>query len=129
MDLTPPKAPFNPTTTDGDGQVIIRWEPNKAPDLFHYIILRRLTIGAVPDSVGRVNAPGVQYTDASVTNGTTYFYQVVAVDIRGNKSNPSVSRKAVPTATADTVPPILPTGLTAAGGDGIVRLKLSLIHI
>ncbi len=125
VDLTPPKAPFNPQTVDGDDQVVLRWEPNKEPDLSHYIVLRRLQIGAVPDSVWRVNAPGVQYTDASVINGTTYFYRVIAVDIRGNKSNPSVSRKAVPTATADTVPPIVPTGLTATGGDGIVRLKWS----
>ena len=124
VDLTPPKAPFNPQAIDGGGQVVLRWEPNKESDLSHYIILRRLKIGA-PDSVGRVNAPGVQYTDASVINDTTYFYQVVAVDIRGNKSNPSVSRKAVPTATADTVPPIVPTGLAATGGDGVVRLKWS----
>ena len=122
VDLTPPKRPIFPTTTAGDSRVTIRWDPNKEPDLSHYIILRRLT-DTTPDSVGRVNAPGTQYIDATVTNGTTYFYQVIAVDFRGNKSSPSVSRIAEPTATADSFPPATPTGLTAAGGDGIIRLK------
>ena len=56
---------------------------------------------------------GTSYTDPGLVNDRTYGYALVAVDTRGNRSEP-VTAGATPT---DLTPPPAPTGGTATAGD------------
>ncbi|RYD63501.1 MAG: hypothetical protein EOP83_12015, partial [Verrucomicrobiaceae bacterium] len=80
-DTTPPPPPQNFNALPGNGLVALSWQaPSTGGPVDHYLILR--------DSVdlATVTTPG--YTDSAVTNGTTYIYQVRAVDAAGNLSTP-----------------------------------------
>jgi chitodextrinase len=63
------------------------------------------------------------YTNTGLTNGTTYSYQVSAVDTHGNESPLSSSVTATPQAPADTTAPSTPTGLAATAGNAQVALR------
>ena len=60
------------------------------------------------------------YMDMSVTNATTYYYVVTAVNTVGESAN---SNQASATPTAAPTPPAAPTGLTATGGNAQVSLS------
>ncbi|MNC37630.1 Endoglucanase 1 precursor [compost metagenome] len=55
-----------------------------------------------------------------MVNGTTYYYAISAVNSIGESAN-SAPASATPK-KATPVPPAVPAGLTAAAGDGIVKL-------
>jgi cellulose 1,4-beta-cellobiosidase len=59
---------------------------------------------------------GTFFVDGGVTNGTTYFYVVTAVNA-GGESPSSNEASATPVG-----PPPAPTGLTATAGNGSVSL-------
>ncbi len=60
------------------------------------------------------NLTSASYSDTAVNNGTTYYYQVLVVDLDGNKSALSAEASATPDVQSDTVAPGVPTGLTAS---------------
>ena len=126
VDLTPPAAPTGLNATPGDGNITLNWNTNAEADLSYYIVQRKKTLAGLlanPDSVARVNTPTASYKDTGVTNDSTYFYRIVAVDQRGNKSGGSLTESATPSVAADTTPPAAPTGLTASSGDKQVLVK------
>lgn len=82
-DTTPPSVPENLTAAPGNGIVILSWQaPATGGPVDHYLILR--------DSVELATVTATGFTDNSVTNGTSYAYQVKAVDAAGNVSGPAV---------------------------------------
>jgi fibronectin type 3 domain-containing protein len=126
-DDTPPAAPTGLTATAGDGSVDLAWNPNVESDVAGYDLYR--STGANPVDVNgtpinaslivaRPQEPG-SYHDTSVVNGSTYHYLLVAVDLDGNRSEPSNQADASPT---DSTPPAVPTGLAAVVGDATVTL-------
>ncbi len=90
-DEVPPDIPEGLEAASTHGEVTISWHPNTEPDLSHYIIRRRETtvVSTLLDSIGRVDAPDTSYFDKEVTVGKAYYYNVSAVDLSGNKSDPS----------------------------------------
>src|SRR5208283_5838477 len=62
------------------------------------------------------------YTDTSVTNGTTYYYVVSALDSAGESAN-STQVSAAPVASVSI--PATPTGLSANSGNAQVFLAWS----
>ena len=62
------------------------------------------------------------YTDSTVTNGTTYYYVVSAVDASGEGD---YSAQSIATPVAPTTPPPTPTNLTATAGDGQATIAWS----
>ena len=52
------------------------------------------------------------FNDTTVTNGTTYYYVVRAVDMSSNESGNSNQASATP--PVDVTPPAAPTGLTSS---------------
>jgi fibronectin type 3 domain-containing protein len=60
------------------------------------------------------------YTDTAVTNGTTYFYVVSAVNSAGESSN---SSQVSATPAAPVTIPATPTALMAVPGDAVVTLS------
>ncbi|WP_169853071.1 DUF7594 domain-containing protein [Anaerohalosphaera lusitana] len=117
-DTTAPAAPTGLGATAGDGSVSLDWADNSEQDLASYTVYRSTTSGSGYASI----ATGVStsdYTDNTVTNDTTYYYVVTAVDTSDNESDTSSEASATP---ADTTAPAAPTGLGATAGDGSVDL-------
>lgn len=108
-DTTPPTAPTGLTATSGDGVVTLDWADNTESDVARYTVFRSTTSGGpyVAISSGLTFS---SYSDASVTNGTAYYYVVTAIDASLNQSGESAQAVGSP----QTPPPAAaPTGLSA----------------
>ncbi|MEA3287347.1 MAG: FG-GAP-like repeat-containing protein, partial [Candidatus Marinimicrobia bacterium] len=101
------EIPQNLDATSGDTQVILDWADTDEADLAKYRVYR----GTVPavyslhDSLTAGEPITSAYVDNNVSNGTTYYYVVKAVDADGNVSDASNEASATPT--------IVPDGLVA----------------
>ncbi len=114
----PPSPPTNLVATPGNTQVALTWDGNGEPDLAGYNLYRSTTQGG---PYGQINASLVtlsSYTDAGLTNGTTYYYVVTAENNSAQESGNSNEASATP---AD-VPPAAPTGLAATSQNAQVTL-------
>ncbi len=117
-DATPPGAPTGLTAVAGDSAITLDWDDNPEFDLADYNVARSETSGGPYDPIAEGVVPS-EYTDGTVTVGTTYYYVVTASDVNDNESDPSGEA----TATAvDLTAPAPPTGLVAFGFDGEVIL-------
>jgi hypothetical protein len=93
---TLPPAPTNVTATTGSQQVTLNW--TASPGGFTYNIYRSLTSlgeGSTPIATG---VQGTSFTDMGLTNGTTYYYQVTAVNLNGESAK-SMEVSATPVAS------------------------------
>jgi fibronectin type 3 domain-containing protein len=91
-DIYPPSEPTGlQAVYSSVGQkpfVDLSWAPNIESDLAGYNVFRRAG-KAEPVKLNQQLVPVPSYRDESVTPGTTYFYSVSAVDLRGNESSRS----------------------------------------
>ena len=114
-----PAAPATPTSltaTAGNASVSLSWTGSTGAT--SYNVYRGTTSdgeGATPIASGITSTI---YTDNSVTNGTTYYYKVAAVNAVGTSG---LSQEA--SATPAIGLPAAPTGLTAIAGDAQVALS------
>jgi|GEM_PF-283760 len=118
-DTTPPLVPTGLTPTAGNSTVGLDWNDNSEGDLAGYNIYRSTTSGSGYTQLNGSLLTSSNYTDNSVTNGTTYYYVVTATDTNSNESDYSGEASATP---ADTTAPAAPTGLTATAGNAKVLL-------
>ena len=110
----PPAAPTGLTATAGAGQVSLSWTASSGAT--SYNVLRGTADGGPYTQVGTSTA--TSYMDTNVTNGTTYYYVVTAVNSWGQSGNSNqISATPVPP------PPAAPTNLTATAGNGQVSLS------
>ena len=116
--LAPQIAPETLTATPSNGRVILTWSPSAGAARYKLI---RATTPAGPFAIA-VSTPDLTFTDTTVTNGTTYFYSVVAQNKAG-ESPGSPQTQAMPVA-----PPPPPVGLTATPGNGRVSLTWTPVH-
>ncbi len=98
-DPSVPPAPIDLTATTDDSQVTLNWSSTSGATSYN---LYRGTVGGAESLLQRGVAPG--YTDTSVTNGTPYFYQVVAVNGVG-ASTPSNEVAVMPNPQAPVLDP------------------------
>ncbi|TSA16360.1 hypothetical protein D4R75_13585, partial [bacterium] len=93
-----PATPQNLLATSGNGQVTLKW--NKVPDtdLKRYRIYRGTASPAntLIDSTSAGNPNDTTRTITGLTNGTTYYFRVTAVDSAGNESAYSNEISATP---------------------------------
>lgn len=110
----PPAAPANLIATAGDGSVRLDWDANTEFDLADYNVYRSTTPGAgPPDTPVASGVTAITYVDGTVTNGTTYYYVLTAVDTARNESASSAEASATPQAPAQPLAietPSLPDG-------------------
>ncbi len=118
-DIQPPAAPTGLTAAAGDKMVQLAWNPNTEPDLAGYNVYRSTVSGSGYVKLNGILLTSPAYTDTSVSNGTTYYYVVTAVDTATNESAASVQVSAVP---MDLTPPAPPAGLWARIENGTVLL-------
>jgi fibronectin type 3 domain-containing protein len=115
IDTTPPAAPGNLAATAGDARVDLSWTAPADPDVTSYRVYRATTSPVAIAPAGlQGGVSGTTYSQTGLTNGTTYYYVVTAVDASGNESPASLEAPAQPQATSA---PSIPTGVTATAGD------------
>ena len=115
--LRPPVPPFNLTAEALNDTVKLTWDDNIEPDLAGYNLYRS---EVTQDDFIKLNGELLvdnAYIDSVVTNDTTYFYRVTAVDTLKNESRYSDIIKAIP-----TIRPDAPTGLYARNDHRKVKL-------
>jgi cellulose 1,4-beta-cellobiosidase len=113
-----PAAPTSLAATPGNGQVSLSW--NASSGATSYNIKRATVSGGPYTTVG--TATSTSFTNTGLTNGTTFFYVVTAVNSAGESPN---SNQATATPTGGVIIPTAPTGLTATAGNGQVSLAWS----
>lgn len=102
-----PAAPTGLGATPGNTQVVLSWTASASAT--SYNVLRSLTNGSGYSSIA-TNVSPTTYTDTGLTNGTTYYYVVQAVNSSGTSGN---SNQASATPSIPT--PGIPTSLMATG--------------
>ncbi len=107
---TPPAAPATPanfTATAGDAEVTLSWTASTGATSYN---VKRATTSGGPYTTVKTGLTATSYTDTGLTNGTTYYYVVSAVNAGGESPNsaeasakPVLSLPAVPANLAITV--------------------------
>ena len=87
-DIFPPARPTGLTALYTSGAVELVWTANSEKDLAGYYVYRREN-GEKPKKLNEDLLQTPILRDASVEPGHTYFYQVTAVDLSKNESQPS----------------------------------------
>lgn len=96
-------APSNLSATPSDQSVILDWDDNTETDLQGYNVYRSLTSGSGFEKVNASLVTESTYNDGSLTNGTTYYYHVTAVNTSGTESQ--ASNEVLVTPGANSVAP------------------------
>ena len=110
----PPPAPTGLNAVAGNGQVGLSW--NAAPGATSYNVKRSTVSGGPYTLIAGITT--TSFTNTGLTNNTTFFYVVSALNANGESVN---SAQVSATPRAPTIPPA-PTGLSATAGNGQVSL-------
>jgi outer membrane protein assembly factor BamB len=116
---TLPSTPKNLVATAGNGQAVLSW--SAASGATSYDLYRSTTAGgegATPVATGIVST---SYTNTGLTNGTTYYFTLAAVNASGASAQ---SNEASVTPVAPPPPPT-PTNLSATAGNAQATLSWS----
>ena len=107
-----PTVPTGLSATAGNAQVALRW--TAASGVTSYNLYRGTSAGAQGTTPFKTGLSGTSYTDGGLTNGTTYFYKLAAVNANGASAQ-SGEVSARPQAPVP-VAPLAPTNLRATAG-------------
>src|SRR5262245_49819083 len=111
----PPPAPTGLTATPGNAQATLNWNGSSGPA--GYNVKRSPTNGG-PYSTIATGVTPTSFTNTGLTNGTTYFFVVSAVNSAGESGN---SNQA--SVTPQLSLPPAPTNLMASPGNAQVSLS------
>jgi hypothetical protein len=93
-DVTPPAAPTSPAATAvSSSQIDVAWTASTSQDVAKYNIYRATS--GTPTLYKTVT--GSPYQDTGLSAGTTYTYQISAVDAAGNESPKTAAKSATTT--------------------------------
>jgi hypothetical protein len=97
----PPGAPAQVVTRSGDLSIVLHWDRNPEADLAGYHVYRgTLPLGPFTNvTTSPVASPS--FADLTPINGTTYFYQVTAINSTQQESEPSLTVSAAASPFAD----------------------------
>lgn len=109
----PPATPTGLRASAGNAQVALTWTASSGTTSYH---VKRSTTTGGPYT--QISSPtSASFTDTGLTNGTTYYYVVSAMNASGESAN-STEASAKPQAAI----PSAPTGLHATAGNAQVAL-------
>jgi hypothetical protein len=124
-DPTPPAATAGLTITDPRiGRTLdVAWTSNTEPDLAGYHLYRTSDPPSSPSRqwtrTNDVLISSAGFRDGGLSDGSTYYYAVSAVDTSGNESTRSAEASGI---SSDATAPTAPSDLTAAPADARVVL-------
>ena len=101
----PPSAPTGISAVAGDTQVDLGWNSNPEADIDGYNVYRSTTSGGPYSQLSVALLTSPNYTDLSVSNDTTYWYVVTAVNTSGLESNPGSEVSATPMSSVGSTQP------------------------
>ena len=107
------------------GQVSLDWADNTEGDLAGYNVYRGTTAGGSYAKVNISLVTSSAYTDPGLTNWTTYYYVVRAVDTAAQESGNSSEVAATPS-TVPTVAVAQVLYFTEGGKNGDQHLRISV---
>ncbi len=116
LDNIAPAIPTGLTAASSNAQVVLKWQKNTESDFAKYIIYGGITASPTAKVDSLISIGDTTKTITGLTNGTTHYYRLTAVDTLGNESSYSGQVIANPLVVA-------PTGLTATPGDAQIALK------
>jgi fibronectin type 3 domain-containing protein len=108
-------VPASLHATASSAEIVLNWSAGAGAT--SYAVKRGTASGGPYTQIG--TATSTSYTDSGLTNGTAYYYVVVAVNSVG-QSAPSAQTTATPVAPLTVPPP--PVGLAALAANAQVRL-------
>lgn len=129
-DVEAPAAPTGLLVDSGDGQVSLSWTPVAATDAEGYRVYRSNTSGGPYSLISGTLVAAPAYVDAAVTNGSTYYYVVTAVDLAGNESALSAEVSGTPAevvAPAYAVAGINWTTISQSGGKWTAQVSAQIV--
>jgi hypothetical protein len=91
-----PVAPINVVVFSGDKSVILHWDPDASPNVTGYNVSRSLSSAGPFTQRNSGLITGLGYCDLSVSDGTTYYFQVTAVNASSQTSPPSTTMSTMP---------------------------------
>ena len=112
---TPPAAPAGLVASAGNAQVGLTWSAASGATSYN---VKRATVSGGPYTT-ITSVTGTSFTNTGLTNGTTYYYVVSAVNAFGESAN---SSQAGATPAAPPAAPPTPGGLAATAGNAQVAL-------
>jgi hypothetical protein len=80
----PPGLPGDLTAVAGNSQVTLSWASSLGATGYN---VKWSTTNGGPYSLLATNVPGLNYTNINLTNGTTYYYVVSALNLAGESTN------------------------------------------
>ncbi|OLE49233.1 MAG: hypothetical protein AUG46_00970 [Acidobacteria bacterium 13_1_20CM_3_58_11] len=95
--ITPPAVPTGLTATAGNAQVNLTWNVSAGATSYH--LKRSTTAGSGYTQIGA--PPTANFADSGLTNGTTYYYVVTAVNTAGESGNSNQASATPINAAAD----------------------------
>ncbi|WP_155988014.1 cellulose binding domain-containing protein [Gorillibacterium massiliense] len=112
---TVPAVPAGLTATAGNTQVVLNWTAATGAASYN---VKRATVSGGPYTTVATGVTTTSYTNTGLTNGTTYYYVVSAVNGIGESAN-STQVSATPSVTI----PAAPSGLTVTAGNAQATLS------
>ncbi|GAA1978618.1 hypothetical protein GCM10009817_18900 [Terrabacter lapilli] len=119
---TAPSAPTGLSAGPGNASVSLTWTApasNGGSPVTGYAVYRGTSAGGEGARPVASNVTGTSFTDTGLTNGTTYYYKVAAINAVG--TSPQSNEASATPQTAATAPSA-PTGLSAGPGNASVSL-------
>ena len=118
--LSDPAPPIGfSVTSSSRNSISLTWDANSEPDFNRYIVQRS------PDGLTYTKIKQTtltSYVDINLTQDTTYYYRLIAVDLSDNESDPS----PLTTSTQqDLRTPLNASLIKGFGGDGIIQILYS----
>jgi hypothetical protein len=111
--ITTPLAPAGLTATASDGKVILSWTAPSTNPPTGFNVKRSTASGAETTLPAGTNVSVTTFTDSTVTNGITYYYEVSGLNANGEGAN---SAEVI----ATPAPCVAPTVSTPTGSPGLV---------
>ncbi len=116
-----PAAPTALAATAGNQQISLTWSASSGATSYH---VKRGTVSGGPYT--QVGSPAVtSYSDTGLTNGTSYFYVVSAVNASGESANSSQASATPASSSPASSVPAAPTALAATAGNQQISLTWS----